>query len=126
MVERCVRDAEVVGSNPVASTFIWPIGQAVKTPPSHGGNRGSIPLLAIVDTGVQRCSGIFCVQGTKVFLPHEPSHKWGKDFGTRPYIRIARDVILRYANVGAGPTGVRSTKQSVDITTKRKIKTGKV
>ena len=23
---------------------IWPIGQAVKTPPFHGGNRGSIPL----------------------------------------------------------------------------------
>ena len=22
----------------------WSIGQAVKTPPSHGGNRGSIPL----------------------------------------------------------------------------------
>ena len=25
----------------------WPVGQAVKTPPSHGGNRGSIPLLAV-------------------------------------------------------------------------------
>ena len=24
----------------------WLIGQGVKTPPSHGGNRGSIPLLA--------------------------------------------------------------------------------
>ncbi len=24
----------------------WLIGQAVKTPPSHGGNRGSIPLSA--------------------------------------------------------------------------------
>ena len=23
---------------------LWPIGQAVKTPPFHGGNRGSIPL----------------------------------------------------------------------------------
>ena len=22
----------------------WPLGQAVKTPPFHGGNRGSIPL----------------------------------------------------------------------------------
>ena len=29
--------------------LIWPIGQAVKTPPSHGGNRGSIPLRAISD-----------------------------------------------------------------------------
>ena len=26
---------------------IWLIGQAVKTPPSHGGNRGSIPLSAV-------------------------------------------------------------------------------
>ena len=25
----------------------WLIGQGVKTPPSHGGNRGSIPLLAV-------------------------------------------------------------------------------
>ena len=24
--------------------LIWPLGQAVKTPPFHGGNRGSIPL----------------------------------------------------------------------------------
>ena len=28
----------------------WLIGQGVKTPPSHGGNRGSIPLLAAKDT----------------------------------------------------------------------------
>ena len=26
--------------------LLRPIGQAVKTPPSHGGNRGSIPLSA--------------------------------------------------------------------------------
>ena len=25
-------------------TIIWLLGQAVKTPPFHGGNRGSIPL----------------------------------------------------------------------------------
>ena len=25
----------------------WLVGQAVKTPPSHGGNRGSIPLRAV-------------------------------------------------------------------------------
>ena len=27
---------------------VWLIGQAVKTPPSHGGNRGSIPLSAVI------------------------------------------------------------------------------
>ena len=47
LVERCVRDAEVASSNLVASILYesysyWPIGQAVKTPPSHGGNPSSI------------------------------------------------------------------------------------
>ena len=28
------------------TTFMWPLGQEVKTPPSHGGIRGSIPLEA--------------------------------------------------------------------------------
>ena len=37
---RCLK-----GSNPLLSVaFSWPVGQAVKTPPFHGGNRGSIPL----------------------------------------------------------------------------------
>ena len=26
----------------------WLVGQAVKTPPSHGGNRGSIPLRTVL------------------------------------------------------------------------------
>ena len=26
----------------------WFVGQAVKTPPSHGGNRGSIPLRTVL------------------------------------------------------------------------------
>ena len=43
LVERCVRDAEVASSNLVASTFPRPVGQAVKTTPSHGVNPGSIP-----------------------------------------------------------------------------------
>ena len=33
----------VVGSSPTGGA-IWLRGQAVKTPPFHGGNRGSIPL----------------------------------------------------------------------------------
>ena len=45
LVERCVRDAEVASSNLVASTYkmLRPVGQAVKTTPSHGVNPGSIP-----------------------------------------------------------------------------------
>ena len=33
---------------------IWLLGQAVKTPPFHGGNRGSIPL----GVTICRCGGI--------------------------------------------------------------------
>jgi hypothetical protein len=29
-------------------TFVWPVGQVVKTPPFHGGNRGSSPLRVIL------------------------------------------------------------------------------
>ena len=41
----CVNGSE--GSNPSLSVrliFIRPVGQVVKTPPFHGGNRGSSPL----------------------------------------------------------------------------------
>ena len=34
-------------SNIWESVKIWSVGQAVKTPPSHGGNRGSIPLRTV-------------------------------------------------------------------------------
>ena len=49
-VEQLTCNQQVVGSIPIASsilneaTNIWLLGQAVKTPPFHGGNRGSIPL----------------------------------------------------------------------------------
>ncbi len=32
-----------------AGTYLWLVGQAVKTPPSHGGNSGSIPLRATIE-----------------------------------------------------------------------------
>ncbi len=37
------------GSNPLLSVmkFFWPVGQAVKTPPFHGGNTGSNPVRVI-------------------------------------------------------------------------------
>ena len=48
MVEQLTCNQQVVGSIPIASSIlkkhIWLLGQAVKTPPFHGGNRGSIPL----------------------------------------------------------------------------------
>ena len=47
LVEQLTCNQQVVGSSPIASSIInliWLLGQAVKTPPFHGGNRGSIPL----------------------------------------------------------------------------------
>ncbi len=38
------------GDDIIIERQIRPVGQAVKTPPSHGGNRGSIPLPAILKT----------------------------------------------------------------------------
>jgi hypothetical protein len=44
LVEHLTLNQGVVGSRPTWVTKIWPVGQAVKTPPFHGGIRGSIPL----------------------------------------------------------------------------------
>ena len=43
MVEHSAVNRGVVGSSPTRGAM-WPVGQAVKTPPFHGGIRGSIPL----------------------------------------------------------------------------------
>ena len=42
MVELSAVNRSVVGSNPTAEP--WLLGQAVKTPPFHGGNTGSSPV----------------------------------------------------------------------------------
>ena len=42
-VEHLTVNQGVVGSSPTRGAN-WPVGQAVKTPPFHGGIRGSIPL----------------------------------------------------------------------------------
>ena len=44
LVARRAHNPKVVGSSPSSATIFWLLGQAVKTPPFHGGNRGSIPL----------------------------------------------------------------------------------
>lgn len=44
-VEHAAVNRSVVGSSPTGGAFYtWLHGQAVKTPPFHGGNRGSNPL----------------------------------------------------------------------------------
>ncbi len=44
LVEQLTLNQWVLGSSPRWCTNQWPVGQAVKTPPSHGGDKGSIPL----------------------------------------------------------------------------------
>ena len=46
LAARRAHNPKVASSSLASATInlIWPIGQAVKTPPFHGGNRGSIPL----------------------------------------------------------------------------------
>ena len=51
MAEQLTCNQQVVGSTPITSSIIWPLGQAVKTPPFHGGNRGSIPLGVTIKFG---------------------------------------------------------------------------
>ena len=66
LVERCVRDAEVACSNHVASIEdLRPVGQAVKTTPSHGVNPGSIPgqvMMARLLLRQQPC----CIKGMAI------------------------------------------------------------
>jgi hypothetical protein len=49
----CRRHKRLEGSNPSLSATIFlvrPVGQVVKTPPFHGGNRGSSPLRVTIFT----------------------------------------------------------------------------
>ena len=53
MVAHVVWDHGAAGSSPVTPTMckIWPVGQAVKTSPFHGGNGGSIPPRVTIKWG---------------------------------------------------------------------------
>ena len=46
-VEHLTVNQRVVGSSPTRGA-LWPVGQAVKTPPFHGDNGGSIPPRVIL------------------------------------------------------------------------------
>ena len=48
MVELSAVNRSVVGSSPTCGAN-WPVGQAVKTPPFHGGNTGSNPVRVTID-----------------------------------------------------------------------------
>ena len=71
-LERPVHTRQVVGSNPTSATIPRPVGQAVKTRPSHGCNMGSIPV-RVTNTqkaGQKSCFFYFLCVGD----PYEESH----------------------------------------------------
>ena len=49
---------------------MWPVGQAVKTPPSHGGNRGSIPLRVTIPFGKSMIAGVDDDEDPPVPIPN--------------------------------------------------------
>ena len=77
---------------------IWPVGQAVKTPPFHGGIGGSIPLAPTIFLPIlpQYCNGPV-VQ--LVRMP--PCHGGGRGFESHPgrhYASVAQLVEQRTEN----------------------------
>ena len=60
MVEHTAVNRGVVGSSPTRG--VWPHGQAVKTSPFHGGNRGSNPLGVINADVAQLAEQLTCNQ----------------------------------------------------------------
>ena len=60
MVEHTAVNRGVVGSSPTRG--VWPHGQAVKTSPVHGGNRGSNPLGVINADVAQLAEQLTCNQ----------------------------------------------------------------
>ena len=82
MAEQLTCNQQVVGSTPIASSiknFIWLLGQAVKTPPFHGGNRGSIPLgVTILSYGriAQLGEHLPYKQGVTGSSPVVPTIRW--------------------------------------------------
>src|SRR5699024_11725689 len=57
LVEHSVHTRSVICSSQIAAT-IRPVGQAVKTPPFHGGNMGSIPVRVTKNRQASACR--FC------------------------------------------------------------------
>ncbi len=55
------------------------------------------------------------IPGAKGLNPHELAHRWVKDLGTRPNMRIKVGRMPHDIRIWGRIVGVRSTKQSVGI-----------
>ena len=63
----------------------WSVGQAVKTPPSHGGNRGSIPLRTTLRKNDGSCSFLVFSSGIEVVITGLTRNQFA---GNRTGVRI--------------------------------------
>ena len=91
MVEHSAVNRVVVGSSPTRGVWVKPIeirlhGQAVKTSPFHGGNRGSIPLGVTYADMAQLAEQLICnqqVNGSSPFIGFKHSLDIGCAFFTQ-------------------------------------------
>ena len=86
-----------MGSSPIPATR--PVGQAVKTPPFHGGNMGSIPVrVTKKGTGAHKCSCSFFADPSRTHFVRK-AHDWVRI--SRPKIgkRLAQQGILQAVSV---------------------------
>ena len=74
LVEYPVHTRSVTCSSQVAATR--PVGQAVKTPPFHGGNMGSIPVRVTKKEDTQMCVLFFIVHGNRMIKSNLPGAGW--------------------------------------------------
>ena len=59
----------VFGFEGISFLYLWLVGQAVKTPPSHGGNTGSIPVRTVYNLeifGKSKISFFYNINRTNV------------------------------------------------------------
>ena len=69
---------------------MWLIGQAVKTPPFHGGNRGSIPLWVTIYPGTiaQLGEHLPYKQGVTGSSPVNPTSKTFSEYSLKVFLYL--------------------------------------
>ena len=75
LVEHSVHTRSVICSSQIAAT-IRPVGQAVKTPPFHGDNRGSIPLRVTTKQGWSFSIPVLKIKYLETYRSGHNEHDW--------------------------------------------------
>ena len=81
--------------------LIWPVGQAVKTPPFHGGNAGSIPARVTIKK-LFIMKGFFCFYITHVYVSIHcffTCHMFYLDFNTGQGIPLTFNFLFHCGHI---------------------------